>query len=154
MSNKEDVEIKPTKKVEWIAGLKVAFASLGAKQKGQYSWVAKSEESYVFTAEIDHVDKENNVYNHGEGVFTKNVPPTSKENGDATVSISHAQDLFDAVTDALANELRCRLLLVKGTKSGKDIGGIKAAADGDSWQVSKVDGTVAEGFGFTIIRVE
>lgn len=115
--------------------------------------MAKSEECYVYTAEIDHIDKDNNVYNHGEGVFTKYVPPLTKDNGDAALSISHAQELFDAVTDSFSTNLKCRLLLVKGTKFGTSSGGIKAAADGDYWQVVKLSGSVSSGFGFTLERV-
>ena len=100
------------------------------------------------------MDKENNVYSHQDGVFTKYVPPLAKENGDAPLTISHAQELLDAVTDSYNRNLRCRLLLVKGTKFGKDIGGIRAAADADHWQVTQLDGTVSTGFGFTIERVE
>lgn len=147
-------KIKPTTKITWIAGLKAAFATLDAKQKGQYSWVAKSDDGYVFTAEIDHQDKENNVYKHGDGVFTKFVPALSKENGDAPLTINHATELFDAATDAFATKMKCRLLLVKGTKSGVEIGGVKAAADGDHWQITELSGDVASGFGFTLIRVE
>jgi len=46
------------------------------------------------------------------------------------------------------------LLLVKGTRFGQTSGGIKAAADGDFWQVTKLGGSVSSGFGFTLERIE
>jgi len=150
----EESNIKPTKKTKWIIGLKAGFSLLNAKQRDQYSWVAKTNECYVYTAEIDHIDKENNIYNHNAGTFTKYVRSLTKEQGDATLSISHAQELFDAVTNSFNTNLKCHLLLVKGTKFGTTNGPIKAAADGDNWQVTKLGGSVSEGFNFTLERVE
>jgi hypothetical protein len=108
----------------------------------------------VYTAEIDHIDKENNIYNHNDGAFKKYVPPLSKELGHAALSISHAKELFDAVTESFNTSLKCRFLLVKGTKFGTTQGNIRAAADGDYWQVTELYGSVSEGFGFTVERVE
>lgn len=148
------ITIKPTKQVRWVTGLKTAFASLNAKPRGQYSWVAKSDDGYVYTAEIDHIDKDNNAYDHIKGVYTKYVSPLTKEQGHTAVSIRHAKELFEAVTDTFNTNLKCRLLLVKGTKFGTTNDGVKAAADNDFWQVTRLDGSVSEGFGFTLERVE
>ena len=134
----EGINIKPSKKTKWIIGLKAGFASLNAKQRDQYSWVAKTDECYVYTAEIDHIDKKNNIYSHNAGTFVKYVRPHSREQGDAALSISHAQELFDAVTNSFNTNLKCRLLLVKGTRFGKTNGPIKAAADGNNWRVVKL----------------
>ena len=151
--NREELKINPTKKIKWIAGLKAAFAIFNAKQRSMYSWVAKSDECYIYTAEIDHLDKENNIYEHTDGVFIKYVSALSKENGDSALNISLGQELFDAATDSYNTSLKCRLLLVKGTKFGQTEGGTKAAADGDYWQITKLSGSVATGFGFTLERI-
>lgn len=81
------------------------------------------------------------------------MPPKSKEQGDATLSISHAQELFDAISESFNKGLKCRLLIVKGTKFGTTTGGIKAAADEGYWQVKAFSGSVAKGYGFTLERV-
>ncbi len=86
-------------------------------------------------------------------MFYKKVPPLTKEQGVATLSISHAQELFDAVSESFCKSLKCRLLIVKGTKFGTTKGGIKAAADEGHWQVKAFNGTVANGFDFTLERV-
>ena len=64
------------------------------------------------------------------------------------------QKLFDAVSHSFGTDLKCRLLLVKGTQFGTTSGPIKAAADGDSWQITKLGGSVSKGFNFTLERVE
>ena len=46
---------------------------LSAKQRDQYSWVAKTQDAYVFSAEIDHINPERNVYDHKAGTFRKLV---------------------------------------------------------------------------------
>tara|TARA_R110001592_G_C13144162_1_gene747575 strand:+ start:534 stop:863 length:330 start_codon:yes stop_codon:yes gene_type:complete len=107
----------------------------------------------VYTAEIDHIEKEDNQYNHNEGTFKKYVPALSKENGTPALSISHAQELHDALRHSYDQDLKCRLLLVKGTKWGTFEGGVRTAPDGDLWVVSRFIGTVAEGFEFVLERV-
>ena len=103
---------------------------------------------------MDHIDKENNIYDHFSGKFIKVVPPRLKEQRDAVLNISHAQELLDAVSKSFNKGLKCRLLILKGTKFGTTTGGIKSAADGDYWQVTAFnDGSVAEGFNFTLERV-
>jgi hypothetical protein len=126
---------------------------MGAKQRDQYSWVGKSPEFYVFTAEIDHKNNENNRYDHKQGVFSKTVPAMTKDAGKDPLSISHAKELFDAAKDAFENRLMCRLLLTKGTKSGTTKGGVTAAADGDLWQVTDFEGSLDGGFSLRIERV-
>lgn len=107
----------------------------------------------MFTAEIDHRDKENNKYNHRKGQFIKNVPPMTKEEGRDPLSISHAKELFEAAKDSFENQLFCRMLLTKGTKSGITKGGVTAAADGDLWQVTDFSGSVENGFYMVVQRV-
>ena len=125
---------------------------MGANQRDRYSWIAKKADSYVFTEEIDHIDAENNIYNHKEGTFEKHVPPLSTKSGDASSSVSHAKELFDAVHHALESAIRCNLLLVKGTSFGKTKGSIKSAIDGDFWIVDYLDGCAEDGFRFKLIR--
>ncbi len=132
--------------------MKNAFSSIGAKQRDQYSWIAKTDEGFVFTVEIDHIDQKNNVYNHKKGTFYKNVRGLSKSQGDSSITISHSNELFNAVTDAYKNKLKCRVVLLKGTKYGKSTGGIKAAIDGDCWIVTEVNGDVDTGYDFIIER--
>ena len=77
----------------------------------------------------------------------------SKAEGKEPLSISHAKELFSAVTDSYNNKLRNRLLLVKGTKFGTTKGNIKAGADGDFWEVTELTGSVDLGFSFVLKRV-
>lgn len=77
----------------------------------------------------------------------------SKSEGKEPLSISHAKELFSAVTDSYNNKLRNRLLLVKGTKFGTTQGNIKAGADGDFWEVTELTGSVDLGFSFILTRV-
>jgi hypothetical protein len=151
---KKEKIIEPTVQIKWVKGLKAAYSLLGAKQRDQYSWVAKTDDTYVFSAEIDHIKPENNEYNHKSGIFRKHVPPMSKNTEHDPLSISHSKELFDAVTDAYINKLKCKMLLVKGTKFGKTEGGIKAAADGHLWQVTECEGNVENGYSFKVERVE
>jgi len=137
-----------------VKGLKAAYASIGASQRGQYSWVAKLDDHYVYTAEIDHLDKKNNAYNHIAGVFKKTVPPMSPASGHQPISIRHSMDLFEAATDSYEKKLKCRVMLVKGTKYGKTKGGISAAAEEHYWQVTELSGSVDSGYEFTLERVE
>lgn len=78
----------------------------------------------------------------------------SKSLGNDPLSISHSKELYDAVSDSYANNLKCNLLLVKGTKFGTTKGGIKAAADGHRWQVTELNGSVDQGYSFKVVRVE
>ncbi|MFS1526131.1 hypothetical protein ACL7TT_18845 [Microbulbifer sp. 2304DJ12-6] len=140
--------------MKWVKGLKFAYSMLGAKQRDLYSWVAKAEDAYVFSAEIDHINPEDNVYDHNEGTFRKRVPPMSKGLGHAPLSVSHSKELFRAASDAHDKSLMCRMLLLKGTKSGTTSGGIMAAADEHFWQVTAIEGCVENGYSFQVKRVE
>lgn len=151
--NKEDRKIEPTTPLKWLKGLKVGFSSVDATQRDQYSWVATSPAHYVFTAEIDHKDKENNVYSHKKGSFKKNVPPMTMDNGHSSLSISHAKELYEAAQDVYVNKLYCRMMLTKGTKSGTTKGGVMAAVDGDLWMVTEYSGSVDSGFSLVFKRV-
>lgn len=139
--------------LEWIKGLKAGFALFNAQQKEQYSWLAKTDENYVFTAELDHKETAHNQYDHIEGSFHKLVRGFSVEHGDHRNSIRHAQELYDAVNDAFMNQLQCRLLLVTGTQFGNTSGGVKAAADRGFWVVTHFAGSVNEGFSFRLNRL-
>ena len=142
----------PSSGLRWQQGLKAGFARMHAKQRDQYSWVAKTDSGYVFTVEIDHVDKEHNRYDHSDGVFEKEVGPHTKEKGLSAASVSHAQEFYDAALDAHSNDLVCGMLLTKGTKSGKSAGPVKTAADADGWKVTELNGSVADGFSLRIER--
>lgn len=80
--------------------------------------------------------------------------PLSVSDGEAALTVSHAKELFDAVNQAFETNLKCRLLLLKGTKYGTSTGGVKGAVDGDHWIVRQVSGTVDEGFEFILERVK
>ncbi len=148
-----NTEIRPSKQLKWISGQRAALKSICAVQSDPYSWLAKTDDSYVFTAEIDHQDRARNKYQHLEGVFRKEVPPVSAATGDSLPRIRHAQELFIAVENMHSNGIPCRLLLEKGTKYGTTPGGIRAAVDEDSWMVTKLSGDVANGFHFVLERV-
>lgn len=125
--------------------------SINAVQSDPNSWIARTEETIVFTALIDHVDKVNNRYSHHDGIYHKAVPPTPA--GNSALAIKHSRELFDAVSQAFSTELRCNLVLVKGTKHGVSKGGVRAAVDGDLWVVQHYAGSVDEGFAFDLSRV-
>lgn len=108
----------------------------------------------MFSAELDHIHPEDNIYDHMLGVFSKRVLPMSKTLGHESLSVSHSKELFDAVSDSYTNNLKCRMLLVKGTKFGTTQGGIKAAADGHPWEVTELKGSVENGYAFKVERVE
>ena len=108
----------------------------------------------MFTAEIDHIDKMNSIYDHGAGTFEKYVPPLSTIAGNPSQSVIHSKELFGAVNESLTQGLSCKLLLVKGTKSGETSGPIKAAVDGDSWGVKALEGTADKGYRFLLVRTE
>ena len=146
--------IEPTKPVIYVKGLRAALKSIGATQSDQYSWIGRTDDSYVFTAEIDHIDKDNNQYNHKKGIFKKWVKPLSSSAGIAHETIRHSQELYDAVKHAHKESIKCRLLLVKGTIYGTTKGGVKAAVDGDRWIVIEYSGNINEGYGFTLVRTE
>ena len=69
-------------------------------------------------------------------------------------TIRHADELFEALTDAFTRKMKSHLMLLKGTKYGKSSGGPKAAVDGDCWEVSELHGSVRDGFNFILKRVE
>ena len=122
--------------------------------KDQYSWLGRTADSFVFTAEIDHIAPARNRFNHEEGTFQKHVPPLSAKNGDHPLRVRHAQELLDAINQAHSKGMKCHLLLLKGTKYGMTKGGIKSAVDPDIWIVDKVSGDVSSGFEFVLVRVE
>ena len=132
--------------------MRAALKSIGATQSVQYSWIGKTEDAYAFTAEIDHIDKKDNQYNHREGVFFKRVKPLSVNDGASPQTVRHSKELFNAVKHAYEDKLKCRLLLVKGTKYGTSEGGVKAAVDGDNWVVSEMLGSVKNGYEFILER--
>jgi len=123
-------------------------------QSYPHSWIAKTDESYVFIAEIDHKDSARSEYQHLDGIFRKEVPPVTASGGDSPPKIRHAKKQFDAIEDAYSNGLKCRLMLEKSTMYGTTPRGIKAAVDGNSWLVKELNGTVADGFNFVLERVE
>ncbi len=148
------IEIGPTKKLKWMSGQRAALKSIGAVQSDPYSWLAKTDDCYVFTAEIDHQDKARNDFRHLDGIFRKELLPVSASRGDSPPRIRHAQALFDAAEDAYSHGLKCQLLLEKGTRYGTTPGGVRAAVDGDTWIVTELSGDVASGFQFLLERVE
>jgi len=89
-----------------------------------------------------------------DGVFCKEVPPVAASNGDSLPRIRHAQELFGGIKDAYSNGLKCQLMLEKATMYGTTREGIKVAVDGNSWLVTELKGTVADGFNFILERVE
>jgi hypothetical protein len=126
--------------------------SIEAKQSDPYTWLARTADSYVFTAEIDHQDKERNRFSRLDGIFEKSLPPVSKEDADPAPRIRHAHELFNAVRDANLTKMKCQLLIVKGTKYGNKSGGVRAAVDGHDWTVTHLTGTVETGFQFRLER--
>jgi hypothetical protein len=89
-----------------------------------------------------------------QGYFKKRIRPLSIELNEDPGTIRHAEELFYALTDALNRKLKSHLMLLKGTKYGKTSGGLKAAVDGDFWEVSELHGSVPDGFNFVLQRVE
>ena len=132
--------------------MRAGYKSIGATQKDQYSWLGRTADSFVFTAEIDHIDPARNRFSYEGGTFQKHVLPLSVKNGDHGLRVRHAQELLDAVNQAYSNEMKCRLLLLKGTKYGTTKGGIHTAVDPDNWYVRSVSGDVPSGFEFFLAR--
>jgi hypothetical protein len=126
---------------------------LCATQIEQYSWLGRYGDTYVFTAEIDHVDEEDNIYNHIQGTFKKHIRPLSLELKEDSSTIRHADELFTALSHAKDEKLMCRLMLLKGTKYGKSSGKLKSAVDGDYWAVRQLSGSVKTGIDFILERV-
>ena len=153
-SNCRRVEIRPTRKLKWISGQRAALKSIGATQSDPYSWLSKTDDCYVFTAEIDHKDQLRNKFNRLDGNFDKRIEPVSKAVGESQVRVRHAQQLFDAVIDAYATKMKCQLLIVKGTRYGTTTGGVRAAVDGDAWMVTEISGDVPSGFHFRLERTQ
>ncbi len=89
-----------------------------------------------------------------DGIFYKEVPSVASSKGDSLPRIRKAQELFDGIKDALSNGLKCQLMLEKATMYGTTREGIKVAVDGNSWLVTELKGTVADGFNFILERVE
>lgn len=140
--------------LNWIKGLRAGYKSIGAVQKEQYSWLARTSDSFVFTAEIDHIDPARNRFDFVKGTFHKEVQPLSVERGDHAVRIRHAQELLDSINQAYSDKAKCRLLMLRGTKYGTTRGGIHAAVDPDVWSVDEVSGDVEKGYQFRLGRVE
>jgi len=145
--------MKPTKKLKWVKGLRNALRTVNATQSDQYSWIAKIDDTVIFSAERDHIDKEHNQYSHSDGVFHKICRPLSVAEGDSAITVRHANELYEAVSLVFLTDKRCRLMVLKGTKYGSTSGGIVAAIDSDNWRVKQLEGNVADGFEFTLIRV-
>ncbi len=141
-----------TNELKWIKGLRAGYKSVGAEQKEQYSWLARTANSFVFNAEIDHRDPARNQFDFIEGTFHKQVLPLSVEAGDHGLSVRHAQELLDGVSQAKAHGMKCRLLLLRGTKYGTTKGDIHAAADPGYWIVHSHSGDVQNGFQFFLRR--
>ncbi len=145
--------MRPTKELgDFIKGLKKALKTYSATQRDQYSWIAKTDDRFIFTVELDHKDKENNRYNHLNGIFEKKVRPLSTENGDAALTVSHGKELFEAAQETYKSKAYCKLLLVRGTKYGTDSGGVRAVMDHDLWKFTKFNGSLEAGFEFVIER--
>ena len=145
--------MKSLDELNWIKGLRAGYKSIGAVQKDQYSWLARTADSFVFTAEIDHKDPARNEFDFAEGTFHKQVLPLSVERGDHGLRVRHAQELLDAINQAYSNGMKCRLLLLKGTKYGRTSGRIHVAVDPGDWVVKSASGDVASGFELLIARV-
>ena len=146
--------MRPTSELDWMKGLRAGYKSLGATQKDQYSWLGRTSDSFVFTAEIDHVDPSNNEFDYQGGTFHKEVLPLSVAQGDHGLRVRHAQELLDAIKQAALEDISCRLLLLRGTKYGTTTGGIHAAVDPGLWIVRDHSGSVDTGFKFSLERVE
>jgi len=147
--------MKQTKRLVYVKGLKAALKTINVELRDQYSWIAKTENSFVFTAEINHIDQDRNRYSHNDGTFHKVVAPLSVKDGVAQTTVRHAKELFDAISLSLNSGLKCRLLFVKGTKYSIDQkDGIRAAVDPDNWMVRELSGNVEAGFSFILERVE
>ena len=147
--------MKPTKPLTFVKGMKAGYESIGAKQNEQYSWLGKTKDTYVFTAEIDHIDhidQEDNIYKHMEGTFKKHIRPLSLGLGESPITIRHADELFQAIESAHKDQLKCHLMLLKGTKYGQTKSGIKAAVDDNYWVVEELSGNVNSGFYFLLKR--
>lgn len=126
--------------------------SINATLREPHSWIGRTEDSIVFIAEIDHVDKVNNHYSHHDGAYHRLVAPLATTA--AAQTTRHTNELFDAVGQAFSGAVRCHLLLVRGAKNSVAKGGVRAAVDGDNWTVEKFSGSVAEGFEFDMVRVQ
>ena len=126
--------------------------SIDATLREPHSWIGRTEDSIVFIAEIDHVDKVNNHYSHHDGCYHRLVAPLATTA--AAQTTRHTNELFDAVGQAFSGAMRCHLLLVRGAKNSVAKGGVRAAVDGDNWIVEKFSGSVAEGFEFDMVRVQ
>lgn len=137
----------------YVKGLRVALKSINATQSDQYSWIAKVGDEVIFTAEIDHRDSVNNRYDHKEGTFHKKVEPLTLDDGAAGQTVRHYKELFAAVSHVYSGNLVCKLMLLKGTKSGTTPGGVRAAIDGDNWVVKNLSGNISDGFVFDLVRV-
>lgn len=147
--------MEPSKQLpKFKSGLLTVLESYGATQREQYSWVSKTGEHFVIQAELDHIDKERNIYKHKQGLFIKKVRPLSKDLGDAPATVRHGDELFEVVSETLRDKSLCKVLLVKGTKYGTSSGGVRAAMDNDLWQCTSFSGTVELGFEFVLERVK
>lgn len=126
--------------------------SINATLREPHSWLGRTDDSIVFIAEIDHVDKVNNRYSHHDGTYHRLVAPLAPTA--AAQTSRYTKELFEAVEQAASGALRCNLLLVRGAKNSVAKGGVRAAVDGDAWVVEKFSGSVAEGFEFDLVRVQ
>lgn len=143
----------PGKPLEWIRGMKANLERLDARRSDPYAWLARTDGAIVFFAEIDHVKKEWNRYNHAAGVYEKRVRGMSPAKESAP-TLRHSRELFDTARAAHAQNTSCRLLLLKGTKNGTTPGGVKSALDDGIWRVTRVDGSVEQGYEFRLERIK
>lgn len=89
-----------------------------------------------------------------QGTFKKIVRPLTINEGVSAQTIRHAKELLNAIEHAYSDKMKCRLLLVRGTKYGTSEGKVRAALDGNPWLVEQFSGTVETGFQFTLVRTE
>ncbi len=139
-----------TNELKHIESLQSALMEINATQRDKYSWVAKTKDCFVFTAEVDHFEQENNKYNHTAGEFRKIVPSLSTH---LSSSAFYVRELYDALNLTFCMGLRCKLVLLTGAINGTNCGGIKAAIDEGDWVVHKLIGSPVEGYEFHLIRI-
>ncbi|MGD1336132.1 hypothetical protein ACP6H1_27440 [Vibrio harveyi] len=146
---------------DWVKGIVNALDAENCERREMHSLVAKVNASkldtsvggYVFFVDQDHVDQERNRFDYELGVFEKSVPALSVELGSSMQAIRQAQELYQAVYDALDDNELCRVLITRGTKRGTEKNkGLWCVFDPDYWVVVGLSGSVEEGFGFRLER--
>lgn len=141
---------------DWIKGIANALETENCKRRELYSWMARVNDEFktpVFFVERDHVDKESNYFDRELGIYEKSVPALSLELGDSKASVRHAEELYQAVYDALDDNEFCRVLIMEGTRNGTERSkGVWCVFDPDWWSVVGLSGSVREGFSFRLER--